>query len=383
MRNQKENTSLFFDAFKHLKNNISNLIFLELPELSKKGVKEYLQIKDVNHKSKFPDMRKIGLIEYKKPSDNVFNLTNTAEEILNKTNIFENTIARKNNKRLATVGKDLFSSDFYSSSEYKQISNLLLELELNYYDDAVSIRPYFILFKIIFNNKISKLTDPILLDILSSPINTVLNLEFKNGAFDALPQELQEKVKRPKSYIYDFIKTARIIDTSLNVIVDENVVSNIILQMNEQVQAPYETTVDISKSRSWKLQNSFRENLLFAYNFKCAVTEQSIAFTSKNSDKLRYLLDAAHIVPYSDGGSFSTSNGILLSPELHLYYDYGIITFEYENENLFCKVSQSQKVIGANFLKDIHFKKVSLPENPKDKPDKDALIYKTNKCFIK
>ena len=75
-RVKKKNTSLFFDSFKHLKNNFSNLACIELPMLMNIGsVRNYLSLKPVNYKSKFPDMRKIGIIDYDKPSDEMFNLT--------------------------------------------------------------------------------------------------------------------------------------------------------------------------------------------------------------------------------------------------------------------------------------------------------------------
>ena len=62
MRYKRRDTNLFFDSFKHFKHNLSNLIGVELPTLCKLGAKKYLELISTNYKSKYPDMRKIGLI---------------------------------------------------------------------------------------------------------------------------------------------------------------------------------------------------------------------------------------------------------------------------------------------------------------------------------
>ena len=88
-RVKKKNTTLFFDSFKHFKNNFCKLVCLELPMLCKAGVSDYFKIKPVNYKSKFPDMKKIGLIDYDKPSDYKFSLSEEGKEIYDIVNKYE------------------------------------------------------------------------------------------------------------------------------------------------------------------------------------------------------------------------------------------------------------------------------------------------------
>lgn len=90
VRHKKKNTDLFFDSFKHFKHNLSNLIGVELPTLCASGVKRYLNLIDTNYRSKYPNMRKIGLIEYNKPSDNTFTLTEEAKILLDYGNLNKN-----------------------------------------------------------------------------------------------------------------------------------------------------------------------------------------------------------------------------------------------------------------------------------------------------
>ena len=119
MRVEKDETGYFFDAFKHFKNNISNLIFHELPLLEEVGVNAYFNIKSVNYKSKYPDMRKIGLIDYSRTEN--YTLTNISKQILPflQKNSFK--LKRYNGKRLESIGEDLFESSMYKTAEYKQL----------------------------------------------------------------------------------------------------------------------------------------------------------------------------------------------------------------------------------------------------------------------
>lgn len=90
MRYKRKDTDLFFDSFKHFKHNLSNLIGVELPTLCALGVERYLSLISTNYKSKYADMRKIGLIEYDSPRDSVFSLTQEAEVLLYHGNFYKN-----------------------------------------------------------------------------------------------------------------------------------------------------------------------------------------------------------------------------------------------------------------------------------------------------
>lgn len=67
-------------------------------------------------------------------------------------------------------------------------------------------------------------------------------------------------------------------------------------------------------------QPQFRANLLAAYSGRCAVTACGVG----------EVLEAAHVVPYRDGGTYSTSNGILLRADLHTLFDSGLLAFDHD-----------------------------------------------------
>jgi predicted restriction endonuclease len=58
--------------------------------------------------------------------------------------------------------------------------------------------------------------------------------------------------------------------------------------------------------RSSQEQHNFRQTLLKLYNGKCAITGCSVVST----------LEACHIVPFAEGGSYNPSNGILLRADI-------------------------------------------------------------------
>ena len=63
-------------------------------------------------------------------------------------------------------------------------------------------------------------------------------------------------------------------------------------------------------------QEEFRKRLLDIYKNRCAIT----------GDSVQPLLQAAHILPYAQGGSHDDSNGILLRADFHVLFDEGYIT---------------------------------------------------------
>lgn len=63
-------------------------------------------------------------------------------------------------------------------------------------------------------------------------------------------------------------------------------------------------------------QGIFRVSVLDAYNRACAVT----------GEHLLPVLEAAHIMPYSQGGTRDVTNGLLLRSDIHRRFDSGYVT---------------------------------------------------------
>lgn len=107
-------------------------------------------------------------------------------------------------------------------------------------------------------------------------------------------------------------------------------------------------------------QQKFRQNLIYAYEGKCAVTQCSI----------QELLEAAHINPFSKSGNSGniTSNGILLRSDIHTLFDLGLlkITTDY-------KVEIADDLKGDPIYKVLNGTKLNLPKDKDHRPNIDKL----------
>jgi hypothetical protein len=77
---------------------------------------------------------------------------------------------------------------------------------------------------------------------------------------------------------------------------------------NSSSSSPVHRLIVASFQRSSQEQHNFlRQTLLRLYNGKCAITGCSVVST----------LEACHIVPFAEGGSYNPSNSILLRADIH------------------------------------------------------------------
>lgn len=134
------------------------------------------------------------------------------------------------------------------------------------------LRPYLVLLNFIRHFDILKLDKILLQNILAQRKEDVLLMQIDNEAFDRLDFDTKEELKRPISYIYNFLQTALVIDSNYNVIINFKFVDKIQAQMNEIVLL--QSTQN--NSRPAREQREFRQKVLKAYDYKCAITGQSI-----------------------------------------------------------------------------------------------------------
>ncbi len=383
-RTKKKETKLFFDSFKHFKNNFSNLICMELPTLvDMNDVGKYLNLKSVNYKSKYPDMKKIGLIDYDKPSDLEFTLSDEGKIIYDiiesKKENFDYTLEDSPTRLESVKPSKLW--DNLEKEEKEKITEQLIKLLISYYDTADSIRPYLSLIRIIEKYKIKKLDTDTLCNILAQTKTNILLKELDERAYDKLDKDTQTELRRPISYMINGLETSGIIDEEGFVVYDRELVKEIVMDLNEvYIEAEQEKTK--RGGRSAKDQSKFRKEVLKAYDYKCAITGESIQI--KNPKTITYLLEAAHIIPYSDAGSFSVNNGIALSVEMHRLFDKKLFTFKYNSDgNLEVIVTKSDRVTDkTGVLKAIDHKIVTLPKDEALWPDTTAIEYRKKKYLL-
>lgn len=118
-------------------------------------------------------------------------------------------------------------------------------------------------------------------------------------------------------------------------------------------------------------QKSFRSLTLINYNNRCAVTKE----------RTLPVLEAAHIKPYSQGGSHDLSNGILFRSDIHRLFDGGYVTV---TPNLKFEVSQKirEDYLNGKDYYALHGKDIFEPtEKNRIPPDTSLLEWHNNNCY--
>lgn len=269
------------------------------------------------------------------------------------------------------------------TKQLEELNYNILKLLLSYSDSADFISPYLLLIKIIESEKIISLDDRLLKIILSQTKLNILNKQIDYLAYDKLDEDLKIEVNRPISYIKNFLQTAMIIDQNNRIIYNKNKIESILLELNDiDLKALFDIHNPKTKlSRSRNRQDKFRMEVLKNFNYKCALTGDPITIKRNQFDDI-FILEAAHIIPVSEGGSFSYKNGISLTPELHRIFDLDLFAFEYvHNNKLKVIVTNSNNVKDNGILKSISNKIIDLDKLQKGVPDKIAIQYRKEKLY--
>jgi putative restriction endonuclease len=117
-------------------------------------------------------------------------------------------------------------------------------------------------------------------------------------------------------------------------------------------------------------QGAFRVAVTDAYGRACAVThEHSLP-----------VLEAAHILPYAQGGIHDLSNGLLLRSDLHRLFDLGYVTV---TPGLRLEVSarlRSEYENGRTYYP-LHGTEVTVPLTTSSRPDPALLSWHNERVF--
>ena len=118
-------------------------------------------------------------------------------------------------------------------------------------------------------------------------------------------------------------------------------------------------------------QGAFRVAVTELYGRQCALTD----------GKVLPALDAAHIRPYAEGGAHAKSNGILLRKDIHSVFDAGYATID---EDYRFVVSDKVRDVfnNGNEYRRLHGHRLRLEMADVDKPDKGALRWHNENCYL-
>lgn len=118
-------------------------------------------------------------------------------------------------------------------------------------------------------------------------------------------------------------------------------------------------------------QGSFRLLVTDAYERSCAVTRE----------RALPALEAAHILPYAEGGEHAISNGILLRSDLHRLFDAGYVTVTPEHRLEVSRRLRTEFDNGEQYLA-LNGSGLWVPEDARQQPDPDLLAWHNQRRFV-
>lgn len=119
--------------------------------------------------------------------------------------------------------------------------------------------------------------------------------------------------------------------------------------------------------------NVFKKEVPKKYNNTCCISGMRIDSIDNIS-----MIDACHIVPFSESYNDTITNGIALCPNLHRAFDRGILSID-DNYKVLLKSNFIEPNRSSYNLKQFEGIKILLPENPLYYPSKDSLSYHRTK----
>ena len=164
------------------------------------------------------------------------------------------------------------------------------------------------------------------------------------------------------------LTTREINAEEISVIIPREVEQEIIEQQRETLDVEDE---GIEDTRGASLFNavSFRDFVLHAYGYRCAVTGEVIAYRKLNN------LEAAHIQPRAHVGTFLPCNGIALSRDMHWAFDKGMFTISDDYTIVVHPEIQSSS------LGQYHGQKIIVPIDAYFQPERKFLQHHATNVF--
>lgn len=134
---------------------------------------------------------------------------------------------------------------------------------------------------------------------------------------------------------------------------------------------------DPSRKSSWKARRDpkFRENVLHAYGYSCAVCGFDLRIKT-----LPVGIEAAHIKWHQSGGPDTEDNGLALCATHHRLLDYGALTLS-EDYAVVLSDWISGHDNASSFIEEHRERKIRLPRNEKDLPREDYIRWHREQVF--
>ncbi len=113
----------------------------------------------------------------------------------------------------------------------------------------------------------------------------------------------------------------------------------------------------------------FKRQIPIIYNNTCCISGLRVE-TSINAS----LIDACHIVPFSQSHDDTITNGLALCPTLHRAFDRGLVAIDPDNYTVMVSKRLSEPVTSTYSIKQFDGQEIYRPNNMKYHPGADNLV---------
>ncbi|SEU44350.1 HNH endonuclease [Nonomuraea wenchangensis] len=112
--------------------------------------------------------------------------------------------------------------------------------------------------------------------------------------------------------------------------------------------------------------------MLHAYERRCAIS----------GDRIRPVLQAAHIRPVAAGGEHRLDNGLLLRSDLHTLFDRGYLAIDPKHRLLVSPRLREEFGNGEEFYRRAG-QEINVPTRPRDRPHPELLEWHLDEVFLR
>lgn len=171
----------------------------------------------------------------------------------------------------------------------------------------------------------------------------------------------------------DFIKKPTLTENEIITVSDKaaaviNQVSDDLVHKEEENNEV--TEIENIMGASFFNNNSFRDFVLNAYDYRCAITRKVIRY----KDYIN--LEAAHVKPNAHDGKYLPCNGIALSRDLHFAFDKGFFTIDEDH-----RVLVAPELEGEEFYNEFNGCDVYVPKIDFFRPHPIFLQYHRDNIY--
>jgi len=158
-------------------------------------------------------------------------------------------------------------------------------------------------------------------------------------------------------------------------IIAEQILKDSAVQYKKTIQQLQEKEDDDNFEEEIYLRNNvFKQKIPQIYDYTCSITGLRVLSTYGHS-----LIDACHIIPFSEEHDDTIGNGIALCPNLHRAFDNGLITIDSDYKII---VSKKFAENNSNYsIRQFDNKELILPQNKLFHPRKEVLEWHNDNVF--